>query len=70
MLSDIGQARMNMQKFKRGLSVFSDKTMRHTLTSETAAPVLNDHDLSMELQKVLFSGANLGEGPPKSIANN
>ena len=70
MLSDIGQAKMNMQKFKRGLSVFSDQTMRHTLTTETAAPVLNDMELSMQLQKVLFSGSNLGEGPPKSIIHN
>ena len=44
--------------------------MRHTLTTETAAPVLNDMELSMQLQKVLFSGSNLGEGPPKSIINN
>ena len=70
MLSDHVQAMMNMQKFKRGLSVFSDETFKHTLTTETAAPVLNDKELSMQLQKVLFSGANLGEGPPKSIIHN
>lgn len=33
MLDDISHAKMNMQKFKRGLSIFSDETIKNTLTT-------------------------------------
>jgi hypothetical protein len=68
MLNDIISAGNDLTKFKRGLSVFEDQTIRKTLTSDTAAPVLKDDNLSQCLQQVLFSSLNLGIGPKKSIA--
>ena len=70
MLQDIVMAGSDMTKFKRGLSVFEDMHIKKSLTSDTAAPVLNDPQLSQSLQQVLFSSTNLGKGPKKSIATN
>lgn len=63
MLNDLAKANANIMRFKRGLSVFEDKTLRNTLTTQTTAPLLQDRSLSLDLQKVLFSGKNLGIGP-------
>lgn len=42
MLNDIVMAGTDMTKFKRGLSVYEDVNIKKSLTSDTAAPVLND----------------------------
>jgi len=70
MLKDIASAKTNIQKFKRGLSIFEDEKIKEHLTHETAAPVVMDRTLSQHFQKVIFSPVNLQKGPLKSIVNN
>jgi len=41
MLDDIENAKTNISKFKRGLSVFEDKDLREQLLSSTAAPIIS-----------------------------
>lgn len=41
MLNDLVQANVNINKFKRGLSVFEDKALREQLLSNTAAPIIS-----------------------------
>ena len=55
MLDDIVQAKINLSKFKRGLSIYEDPKLSQQLTSKTAAPVLEDYELKGHLQKVLLS---------------
>ena len=45
MLDDIEGAKIHLSKFKRGLSVFEQPTLRSQLRSTTTAPVLTDIDL-------------------------
>ena len=49
MLDDIEHTKKNLSKFKRGLSIFEDASLRQHLTSKTAAPVLNDNYLAENL---------------------
>ena len=50
MLTDINNAKYDLTKFKRGLSVFEEKNIKKTLTSDIAAPVLKDDELSFNFQ--------------------
>jgi len=45
MLEDLEDAKKNISKFKRGLSIFEDKVLRDQLLSNTAAPVISVHHL-------------------------
>ena len=49
MRDDIEHTKKNLSKFKRGLSIFEDASLRQHLTSKTAAPVLNDNYLADNL---------------------
>jgi hypothetical protein len=41
MLEDLESAKINISKFKRGLSVFEDKDLREQLLSNTTAPIIS-----------------------------
>ena len=45
MLDDIESAKVNINKFKRGLSVFEDKDLREQLLTKTAAPIISTNQL-------------------------
>lgn len=49
MLDDIEHTKKNLNKFKRGLSIFQDTKMRNQLVNKTAAPVLTDNNLRARL---------------------
>jgi hypothetical protein len=54
MLDDIEDAKVHLSKFKRGLSIFVDPTLRAQLRSTTAAPVLSKQELKSNMQKLLL----------------
>ena len=60
LLGDIGDSNRRITKVKRGLSVFSDSTMRSQLLSSANAPVISEENLSPSLQKVILSPSTKG----------
>lgn len=65
MLEDIEYAKINISKFKRGLSVFEDKQLREHLLTNTAAPLISSGHLRQSLQDVVL--AHDKHGPQTSI---
>lgn len=65
MLEDLEDAKKNISKFKRGLSIFEDKVLRDQLLSNTAAPVISVGHLRQSLQNVVL--AQDKHGPQLSI---
>jgi len=49
MLEDLEDAKKNISKFKRGLSIFEDKDLREKLLSNTAAPMISIDSLRGKL---------------------
>ena len=68
MLDDIEYAKKNLNKFKRGLSIFEDQTLRAQLTSKTAAPILSNLHLKNNFSKTLHGESKIGYGPTASIS--
>lgn len=68
MLQDLQEAKKNLSKFKRGLSVFEDEKLRNQLVTTSAAPVLSDHRLRNNFQSVIL--AHSEKGPQTSINQN
>ena len=68
MLDDLEEAKRNISKFKRGLSIFEDKDLREKLLSNTAAPVISIQNLRSQLQDVVLKDKQ--EGPQLQLINS
>ena len=68
MLDDLEKAKINLSKFKRGLSIFEDEHLREQLLSNTNAPVISVNHLRKNLQNVVL--AHKKDGPQTSIMHN
>ena len=65
MLKDLGDAEKNIRKFKRGLSIFEDKTLCNQLLSSSNAPGISSQNLRNNLKEVVL--AKQMDGPNRSI---
>ena len=68
MLNDLEDAKKNLSKFKRGLSVFEDQTLCDQLLNSSNAPGISSEYLRDKLADVLLS--QQVAGPQTSIKEN
>ena len=69
MLNDIEEAKINLSKFKRGMSIFNDNCLREQLLNDTAVPLVTNTGLNTHLKDFVFQTTEPSKTLPTAPSN-